>query len=243
MTTDEEKEKVEVDIWTIWKLVKYYGGIKFVITYNMSSLIFKYFETQTEYTIGKWASDAEVQQNKFKQFLLLILWYAVVQSLFLVWKQIQVFYGGVAASKKIHGEMVKKVVNAPINLYYDVTPSGIILNKFTKDLNTLDDHIHHHLNHINSMIFDIIQIFAIVSLTNWRILLILPFVLAAQFYFLRRTIPAWKDMCKLHSTVRSPMLNQVNETTTGNSTIKAFGRIDKFNSEFLKKCNQLSLQM
>lgn len=30
--------------------------------------------------------------------------------------------------------MLKRVFNAPINLYFDVTPIGRILNKFSKDL-------------------------------------------------------------------------------------------------------------
>jgi hypothetical protein len=30
--------------------------------------------------------------------------------------------------------MVSAVLKAPINLFYDVTPTGRVLNKFTKDL-------------------------------------------------------------------------------------------------------------
>ena len=33
--------------------------------------------------------------------------------------------------------MIEKVGNAPINLYYDVTPIGRVLNKFSSDLNDL----------------------------------------------------------------------------------------------------------
>lgn len=35
--------------------------------------------------------------------------------------------------------MVEKVFWAPINLYYDVTPTGRILNKFSKDLDQVDN--------------------------------------------------------------------------------------------------------
>lgn len=33
--------------------------------------------------------------------------------------------------------MIEKVTNAPINLYFDVTPIGRVLNKFSGDLNGL----------------------------------------------------------------------------------------------------------
>jgi len=41
-------------------------------------------------------------------------------------------------SKKLHEGLISKVLNAPINLYFDVTPIGRILNKFSKDLLSLD---------------------------------------------------------------------------------------------------------
>ncbi len=34
--------------------------------------------------------------------------------------------------------MLSKVFNAPINLYFDVTPIGRILNKFSKDLSGIE---------------------------------------------------------------------------------------------------------
>ena len=39
------------------------------------------------------------------------------------------------ACKIIHKEMIFRVMHAPINTYFDVTPIGRILNKFSKDLN------------------------------------------------------------------------------------------------------------
>ena len=33
--------------------------------------------------------------------------------------------------------MIDKVVHAPVNLYFDVTPIGRIMNKFSKDLDSL----------------------------------------------------------------------------------------------------------
>ena len=44
-------------------------------------------------------------------------------------------------SKLIHEEMLGKVLNAPINLYFDVTPIGRILNKFSKDLEVADGYV------------------------------------------------------------------------------------------------------
>lgn len=43
-----------------------------------------------------------------------------------------------SATKKLHGTMLRNVFEAPVNLYFDTTPIGRILNRFSKDLNALD---------------------------------------------------------------------------------------------------------
>lgn len=37
--------------------------------------------------------------------------------------------------KRFHSMMLEKVINAPINLYYDVTPVPRLLSYFNRDLN------------------------------------------------------------------------------------------------------------
>jgi ABC-type multidrug transport system fused ATPase/permease subunit len=41
-------------------------------------------------------------------------------------------------NKKLHEDMIEKVLNAPINLYFDITPIGRILNRFSKDLTVIE---------------------------------------------------------------------------------------------------------
>lgn len=37
-------------------------------------------------------------------------------------------------ASKLHSELLKKVINAPNNLFFDVTPLGKLLNNFTGDM-------------------------------------------------------------------------------------------------------------
>lgn len=43
-------------------------------------------------------------------------------------------------SRKMHDNLVSRVLHAPINLYFDITPVGKILNSFSRDLNATDHH-------------------------------------------------------------------------------------------------------
>ena len=45
-------------------------------------------------------------------------------------------------SKKIFDNMLERIMNAPINLYYDVTPIGTIQARFGKDLKNIDKRLY-----------------------------------------------------------------------------------------------------
>jgi ABC-type multidrug transport system fused ATPase/permease subunit len=50
-----------------------------------------------------------------------------------------VFMMSIKASRTIHNDMINKVMKAPINLFFDVTPVGTIMNRFSKELVVIDE--------------------------------------------------------------------------------------------------------
>jgi len=48
---------------------------------------------------------------------------------------------GLRVSRILHKKMIKSVFKAPINLFYDVTPTGVVLNRFSKDMSAVEDQI------------------------------------------------------------------------------------------------------
>jgi len=45
---------------------------------------------------------------------------------------------GVNASRNIHNSMIEYIFKAPINLYFEMNPTGTIMNRFSKDMGILD---------------------------------------------------------------------------------------------------------
>lgn len=101
---------------------------------------FTTFKILSDYQVGNWASSPD-QQSNFAYYSLLTFLYATVNSLFTYMRTgvLQLF--GWQASRKVHEEMLVRVMNAPINLYFDVTPIGRILNRFSKDLSVMETQI------------------------------------------------------------------------------------------------------
>ena len=57
--------------------------------------------------------------------------------------------------------MIYRVMRAPINLFFDVTPIGRILNRFSKDLSVLDSEMCWCLNWTVISFFDMLIIITV----------------------------------------------------------------------------------
>lgn len=62
----------------------------------------------------------------------------IVYGTFAFVRSMTIQYYSLKSSKKTHGEMIDRIIKAPINTFYDVTPVGRILNRFSKDLTVMD---------------------------------------------------------------------------------------------------------
>ena len=51
---------------------------------------------------------------------------------------------GQRMSSKLHTLLIRKVMKAPINLFFDVTPLGHLISSFTTDLDRCDKDFYQH---------------------------------------------------------------------------------------------------
>lgn len=112
-------------------------------------------------------------------------------------------------------------MKAPINKFFDVTPTGSILNRFNDDLNHFEHIVHHftglmyQVNHIITMIYTVCN-------ANPYFLLLWPFSIGYCIYIYKFTIGSMKEIHRLLKVNRSKINNHYSETMNGNSTIRAF---------------------
>ena len=72
--------------------------------------------------------------------------------------------------------MLKSFMFAPVNMFFDVTPSGVILNRFSKDFRVVEILLPENFEaQINSIMNIIIQMYLIANNFIW-ILAIVPLV-------------------------------------------------------------------
>lgn len=65
----------------------------------------------------------------------------------------------------MHEKLIGFVIRAPINLFFDVTPIGKILSRFSKNLEEVDRHIFHRIHHLIECCFSTLAVMAVATYT------------------------------------------------------------------------------
>ncbi|KAF9290732.1 hypothetical protein BGZ74_000466 [Mortierella antarctica] len=131
----------------------------------------------------------------------------------------------IRTTREMHSQAFDKVLHAPLS-FFDTTPMGRILNRFSKDVDSLDNILWMTLNDI---FYTLLAVLASVTLTliyfPWLIIAILP--MAGAYYFLSLYYRATsRELKRLDATLRSHLFAHFSESLTGMGTLKAYGRAE-----------------
>uniref|UniRef100_A0A674N904 Cystic fibrosis transmembrane conductance regulator n=1 Tax=Takifugu rubripes TaxID=31033 RepID=A0A674N904_TAKRU len=139
-------------------------------------------------------------------------------------------------SKRLHEQMLSAVLRAPMAVL-NTMKTGRIMNRFTKDMATIDDML-------PLVLFDLIQLTLIVTGAIFTVSIMRPYIfiaaipLAIIFVILRKYFLRTGQQLKLlEAEARSPIFSHLIISLKGLWTIRAFGRQTYFETLFHKALN------
>ncbi|XP_040293653.1 ATP-binding cassette sub-family C member 9 isoform X1 [Bufo bufo] len=140
---------------------------------------------------------------------------------------------GHTAAKNLHDNLLKKIILAPIR-FFDTTPLGLILNRFSADTNIIDQHIPPTLESLTRSTLLCLSAIGVISYANPMFMIaLLP--LGVAFYFIQKYFRvASKDLQELDDNTQLPLLCHFSETAEGLTTIRAFRHESRFKQRMLE---------
>ncbi|NXJ48792.1 MRP7 protein, partial [Spizaetus tyrannus] len=161
---------------------------------------------------------------------------AGANSLFTILRAFLFAYGTIRAATVIHNRLLQRALKATVT-FFDTTPTGRILNRFSSDLYCVDDSLPFILNIFLANMYGLLGMLVIITYgLPWIGLVLLP--LAALYFsiqrYYRRTS---RELKRLYSVTLSPVYTHFSETLSGLSSIRAMRATQRFELE-----NQLHLE-
>ncbi|XP_078409735.1 ATP-binding cassette sub-family C member 9-like isoform X3 [Cetorhinus maximus] len=216
------------------------GGFLLLFLLIISKLLKHSVMVAIDYWLAEWTSSKQtnesstmtnkVHQNYYK------MWYSILCSVGIILcliTSLTVEWMGLTAAKNLHRNLLNKIILAPVR-FFDSTPLGQILNRFSADTNIIDQHIPPTLESLTRSTFLCLSaIGVILYVTPIFFMALLPFVVA--FYFIQKYFRvASKDLQELDDSTQLPLLCHFSETAEGLTTIRAFRHEARFKQRMLE---------
>uniref|UniRef100_A0A8C9EWX5 Multidrug resistance-associated protein 1 n=1 Tax=Pavo cristatus TaxID=9049 RepID=A0A8C9EWX5_PAVCR len=135
--------------------------------------------------------------------------------------------GGIFASQHLHLDLLHNVLRSPMS-FFERTPSGNLVNRFSKEIDTIDSAIPPIIKMFMGSTFNVIGACIIILLATPIAAVIIPplglvYLLVQRFY-----VATSRQLKRLESVSRSPVYSHFNETLLGVSVIRAFEEQKRF---------------
>ncbi|XP_031785293.1 multidrug resistance-associated protein 1 isoform X11 [Nasonia vitripennis] len=237
-----ETEKAETGS-VKWRVYSHYlrsiGWFLSLSTIAMNA-VFQSFSIGSNVWLSKWSSDNLTDANGTfdlagrDQYLGVYGALGLGQGLTNFVVSLTVALGSVIASKGIFEKLITHVLRSTMS-FFDTTPSGRILNRLGKDVDTVDNVLPMILRQWITCFFSVIATLVVISYsTPIFISVIVPTGLL--YYFIQRFYVATsRQLKRLESVSRSPIYSHFGESVTGAQTIRAYGMQERFIQESEKR--------
>ncbi|KAI0360140.1 P-loop containing nucleoside triphosphate hydrolase protein [Trametes cingulata] len=138
------------------------------------------------------------------------------------------------SSKTLHREAIHRVMYAPMS-FFETTPLGRIMNRFSKDIDTIDNMLGDAMRMFVATLGNIVGAIILIAIVlPWFLIAVatvsVAYVWAALFYR-----ASARELKRLDAILRSSLYSHFSESLSGLATIRAYGESERFLQENRKR--------
>ena len=223
-----------------WKLYDLFfrvqgGYIRFLIIVFLTYLTI-YYKTKGKLFISDWSDSSKTNNSaannneKLLDYAKIFFYGTLIQFI----KEFIIAINNFRQIYVLHYDMIHTLIKAPINLFFDVVPIGQILNRLIFDLDKSSEIIW-MFDKIIKCMFSVWAAILVCYQYNAYSLLVAPFLLFLSYLLVNYFINAGRDLYRLDSISRSPIVSLFSETILGITTIRTFKREKESKKKFYKR--------
>jgi ATP-binding cassette subfamily C (CFTR/MRP) protein 1 len=232
LMTEEDREIGSVDMQVYRKWAVAAGGVSVAMMVISLYVASEMVSVSASWWLSFWSENREDNTPWFYLGIYMLINVFVITLT--LGKEIFVRITGWNASQSLFRELLVAVMHAPMS-FFDTTPMGRVINRFSKDVYTVDEQLPQTMRGYLGTVLRVLSVITYICIvTPLFIIGLLP--VAGFYYFAQRYfISTSRELTRLDSGSRSPIFALFSETIDGLSCIRAF----KTEAISARRCNQL----
>uniref|UniRef100_A0A8D2LSN2 Multidrug resistance-associated protein 1 n=1 Tax=Varanus komodoensis TaxID=61221 RepID=A0A8D2LSN2_VARKO len=183
----------------------------------------------SNYWLSLWTDDPVVNGTQQHTDLRLGVYGAlgIFQGVAVFGYSMAVSVGGIYASRRLHLDLLYNVLRCPIS-FFERTPSGNLVNRFSKEMDTIDSVLPQIIKMFMGSAFNVLGACAVILVATPAFAVVVPPLGLVYFFVQRFYVATSRQLKRLESVTRSPVYSHFNETLLGVSVIRAFQEQKRF---------------
>lgn len=223
-----------------WKyfgvFISSYGTFLFII-YIMASCSFIAAKIFSEFWVGAWAKNEYGHTRGDYCFGLSMI--DLTMALLVVTLGLIHSSGMINAAFRLNHKLTRGILKNKLE-FFDGTPIGVIINRFTKDVDIVDGSMSFMVAQFIFQLIQITGIFILVMITVPYIIILVVFCVFVFYSISKQLIKVASDMRRLMLMAASPILSNVSETLNGALMIKASKIYPQLRKKFVDNSAKLA---
>lgn len=203
---------------------------------NAFSTVASHVQSGAFFSPAQYSAANAPEEVNVNYYLLILALIGLAGAVLALVRDLWLFFGSLTASWKIHNRLMGSVSRAKFK-FFDVTPLGQIMNRFSKDLEAIDQEVAPVAIGVMSCVLGILVTIVLIGFVTPGFLIAGGFITGAYVFVGLFYLRASRDLKRLESVNRSPLFQQFGETLSGVTTIRAYGDERRFIRENLTKIN------
>ena len=143
-------------------------------------------------------------------------------------------------TREIRRDLFRKMQKLPLS-YFDTTPHGDIMSRFTNDLDTLQDALNNCFDNVIQSFMMIVGTMVAIYVLNWKLSVIVTVFMIGMYLFIKFYGKRSKYYFSLQQKAMGDMNGFIEEMIEGNKVVKVFHHEDETYKDFLKKNETLKI--
>ncbi|XP_045182658.2 multidrug resistance-associated protein 1-like [Mercenaria mercenaria] len=243
LVQEEQSQKGAVKFAVFQKYAKFMGYIALLFV-MLFMVAFQSLNVFSNYWLTYWTEDELMKNTSLgytSDYEEKYVYYLVCYTIIGVIQGGAIFAFGalaltrmVRASGILHNSMLECILRSPMS-FFDTTPVGRIMNRFSSDIDVMDDRLPLNFRLWTIQIFSTVATIIVVSINTPIFMVVIVPVTIIYLMLLKFFLPTARQVKRLESVLRSPIYNHFSETITGVSVIRAYKCMDRFIEESEKR--------